>query len=401
MEKFCVYCGQTKPISEFSDEHVLPEALGGNLYQNPFLLKDVCERCNNICGLFVDGPFIKSWFTHNGMAQGALYSGRIGQAVLPLNYIGKLDEVTDGDRICDCWLGPNGDSIYHFHEPYPPEDHIGFSVGPSASSYNTKLDDGFVFTFLVSNNPDWYLPVLAAVFSQFRKRKGSKTELYLGNGATPRGGIFSDIPPNRNALHARLVSLNGKQRGSLVSIDIHQGERFLAKLALGFGALFLNPTFRTSAAAQCLRSYLRERDWQKRALIPLKQSGFINPIPDKITGLQNDLEELADEVKKFPEWPGGHSFLLLPCEGTLMLYSRIFKMQSACIQVSDEASHWENLIDYEGLLFLINPGIRECLGPLKLSEFFMFKLHPSAPKVSKLADFANRSQPIPLPPVHI
>jgi hypothetical protein len=82
--------------------------------------------------------------------------------VLPLNYIRKLDDITDGNRIYDFWLGPNGDSIYHFHEPYPQEDHIGFSVGPSAYSYNMKLDDGFVFTFLVSNNPNWYLPVLAA-----------------------------------------------------------------------------------------------------------------------------------------------------------------------------------------------------------------------------------------------
>lgn len=358
MEKFCVYCGRSKPVVEFSDEHVLPAALGGNLHPNPLLLKNVCERCNNLCGLFVDGPFIKSWFTQNGMAQGALYAGRIKEAVLPLKYAGELTGLTDGDRICDHWLGPNDDSIYHFHKPYPKEDYIGFSVGPSASSYNLDVDDGFVFTFLVSNNPEWHLPVLAAVFSQFRERKGSGTELYLGNGMTPRGGLFSDIPPERKALHSRVVSLYGQGRYVKVSIDIHQGERFLAKLALGFGSLFLDSAFQTSSDADLLRSYLRERDWKQRAAIPLKQTGFRTPIPDTITELSGDLEALSEEVRKIPEWPGGHAFLLLPNQGTLMLYARIFKMQSACIQISGTPAHWENKIYPEGSLFLVTPGIR-------------------------------------------
>jgi hypothetical protein len=62
--------------------------------------------------------------------------------------MGEVINLTDGDRTCDLWTGPNGDSIYHFHKPYcPPEAHIGFSVGPSVSSYNMRLDDGFVFYF--------------------------------------------------------------------------------------------------------------------------------------------------------------------------------------------------------------------------------------------------------------
>jgi hypothetical protein len=76
-------------------------------------------------------------------------------------------------------------------------------------------------------------------------------------------------------------------------------------------------------------------------------------------------------------------------------------MQSACIRITDNPSHWENLIDNEGLLLLITPGIQECFGPIKLSTFFKFKLNPSAPDVSSLAAFADRSRPIPLPPVYI
>jgi hypothetical protein len=146
---------------------------------------------------------------------------------------------------------------------------------------------------------------------------------------------------------------------------------------------------------------VREKNWEKRASIPLIQSGFRTPIPEKLVPLPDDLKEIPDDLKKLPEWPAGHVFLLLPCEGTLMLYTRIFQMRDACIQVSEDAFHWANLIGTEGLLFLISPGINECLGPLTLSEFLAYKLYPSAPETTTLADFANRSKPIPLPPVYI
>jgi HNH endonuclease len=91
MKRLCVYCGKDKEEVEFSDEHVLPQAIGGNLpTTNPFLLRDVCERCNNLCGLFVDGPFLKSWITQNDKALHALVGANLGlTTILPLTYIGR------------------------------------------------------------------------------------------------------------------------------------------------------------------------------------------------------------------------------------------------------------------------------------------------------------------------
>jgi hypothetical protein len=60
MTELCPYCGKTKPTEEFTDEHVVPAAVGGNLMPtNPFLLR-ACRRCNTACGRHVDGPFIRS-----------------------------------------------------------------------------------------------------------------------------------------------------------------------------------------------------------------------------------------------------------------------------------------------------------------------------------------------------
>src|SRR5262245_58765229 len=54
----CIYCGRLKPRSEFSLEHIWPDKAGGNLLPAAiFHTEKVCERCNNISGLYIDGPF--------------------------------------------------------------------------------------------------------------------------------------------------------------------------------------------------------------------------------------------------------------------------------------------------------------------------------------------------------
>lgn len=117
----CLYCNIEKPIEEFSDEHVITQAIGGNIEPiDPFKLTEICQRCNRLCGLFVDGPFIRSWFTQSSRTSfvfKALKPG--GSATLPLTYNGVLDDLACESRICELWIGSTGDTVYHFHEPYP------------------------------------------------------------------------------------------------------------------------------------------------------------------------------------------------------------------------------------------------------------------------------------------
>ena|ERR1700730_6272593 len=60
--KKCIYCGRDKPLVDFSDEHIWPDALGGDFLEPFWRTEDVCGRCNNLSGVFVDGAFIKSVF---------------------------------------------------------------------------------------------------------------------------------------------------------------------------------------------------------------------------------------------------------------------------------------------------------------------------------------------------
>jgi hypothetical protein len=106
--------------------------------------------------------------------------------------------------------------------------------------------------------------------------------------------------------------MHGKEHDAVFKIDVHQGERFLAKVALGLGSLILNDPFRTSRSANLLRDYLWQKDWQKREQMGLYRSGFIGG--DR---------RLTDFLK----WPGGHVLTFLKRGHMLLLNAHFFEMQ--------------------------------------------------------------------------
>jgi len=76
-----------------------------------------------------------------------------------------MDNLEHGSRICEFWLGPTGDRIYHFHEPYPREPDSPIIVGLPPHLPKEEQDAGFVFLFLKSNNPTWW-PVIFNIGNQ-------------------------------------------------------------------------------------------------------------------------------------------------------------------------------------------------------------------------------------------
>lgn len=185
----CVYCNRDMP--NMAREHVIPQGIGGNLRPtNPFVLDEVCSRCNSVAGTYIDGPFIRSWFTQNHRADNAKRYVRLEtNPVFPLTYMGVLNGFAQDTRICEFWLGPTGDTIYHFHEPYPEEPDVGPMVGPPTFARPDDVDPGFVFLFVRASNPVWHQTICMSVIDHFR---GSA--LYLGNGAPVEP--FLPIPPH-------------------------------------------------------------------------------------------------------------------------------------------------------------------------------------------------------------
>lgn len=323
-------------------EHVLPRALGGNLTPvNPFIIT-VCKRCNNYCGTFVDGPFIENWFTTSDRAQmGRMFVDLSMNPALPLMHFGVLQNVTSGDGgICDFWSGPTGDRVYHFHFAH------------TATTRWDQRDPGFVFLFVVASNPKWHRTILESTVAQF-----PKATFYLGNGPRPEFRRFEEVPEDRLALRDMLKGLPAEHNVTL-TIDVTAGDRFLAKLALGFGALFLAPQFLSSRDAEVLRKFLWTADAQARELIPLRGLSFMaNRKPPVDLGIE-----------------GAHVFTLVPRSRGLALDVNVYKRWGG-MQVTADPSHWDGHIpNGSGLVFVVVPGLRRSVGPVPLEEYIAWKL---------------------------
>lgn len=355
----CLYCDRDKPEKEFSQEHILPQAIGGNLLNNPLSIRNVCNRCNNLSGLFIDGPFIKSWFINNSRADAAKrFCHLTPQTILPLTYFGECDELKYHDKICETWLGPTGDMIYHFHVPYPTDLDVPPLVGIPPTAYKKDIDYGFIFFFVRSNNPEWQPAIINSILSEF-----DKSIIYFGNGIAPNIPQISTIPDDLIILQQRLKEMSGKTHSNSFKVGINFEARFLCKLALAMGSLVLNESFQKSPSADLLRKAMWEKNPNQRNQLPIRGSGLLG---DKST------MSSLDSVFK---WPGGHSIALMKLNNAVALYSNFYEANSSVIQITNEPAHWEGKIQH-GIIYVISPSLQKAVGPISLPEFIASRTVP-------------------------
>ena len=354
----CLYRNWSKCNDEFSQEHVLPQSIGGNIkLSNPFVLSNVCANCNSLAGLYVDGPYIRTWFTQSDKSRFALkYLDIESKSIVPLRFIGVLSDYKYKDKICEVWGGPTGDTIFHFHTPYPSEPNKPSYIGVPPLLRKEIIDYGFTFLFVRSNNPLWY-PV---IFNSFAYHFNNSVN-YLGNGLTPNGGGFKDIPSNLEKLKNELKD---KLRRELVvgfSFDHGFDTRFLAKSALGFGALLLKKEFENGDFANRLRQLMWEKDYEKRAQIPVKGSGFLTK--ERV---------LEPEKSKVFLWPGGHFISVIKHDNEIYLHMILYEERTATIQISNEP----DLLDCNndsGYYYVVVPSLQRAVGPKKLNTYYEHK----------------------------
>lgn len=375
----CVYCGRDKLSGELSKEHVIPQSITGRLDPCPFVIRNVCERCNNLCGMFVDEPFTKSYLVNNLRARCLeKYVDLTSDPVLPLVYYGVLKQMTFRERLCEVWSGPTGDSIYHFHLPYPNTRDLPPIAG-EPSCIRKEVDHGFAFLFFRSNNPRWHPTILESYRTHFRR-----TTKYVANAEfTGAASPFPDIPPDLVHL---TTQLRGLQKHEInLSIDPNYGARFLAKLALGLGSLLLSDEFVASEDANLLRRFLWARCAEDRYQIPMRGCGFLSA-SEKLAHLQPVMS-----------WPGGHVVCVLCAADMLVLFVSFYESQMAEVLISSNPSHWKGQIQDEGIVFVVMPGLGKSVGPIDMAEYISHSTESdySNPLLSALEREMDQCPPLP------
>jgi hypothetical protein len=160
--KTCLYCGLEKSNDAFSDEHIWPDALGGDHLPLLWRTDEVCVNCNSMSGVFVDGSFTKSWVGAAERATGAgeyLSPNQPSAGVLLLDYIGPLPDVpTRQGEIAEYWCGPCGANIIHIRPDDSDEHWKSYAGGdPRAALVQPLGEVGKIVTA--------FLP---GVFAQFQ-----------------------------------------------------------------------------------------------------------------------------------------------------------------------------------------------------------------------------------------
>ena len=230
---FCVYCGETDV--EGSLEHLWPQGLGGAQAPELFRTRDVCRKCNNKCGLFVDAPFIKSWVLKGASAFESLWYADLSpdsRAVLPPIYWGVLaDDLALGAGLsCEVWLSACRGVIFHVHSNLTDE----YAACSGGNPIGQKRNPGVAYFFNKASDMRWVALGLRSFRRYFLRQKRVLPNLVLNSEEQHR--TFGLKPSESDdAFALELIARYGETLSMPVSISMQFGadQRFLcAKLNL-------------------------------------------------------------------------------------------------------------------------------------------------------------------------
>jgi len=388
--KVCIYCGCEKPDEEFSDEHIWPDALGGDfLPRDVWRTDDVCQKCNSISGVFVDGAFIRSWI---GQAERSSDSheylvGRGKPAAIPLHYLGPIKDVPlPAGHVADFWAGPCGANIVHIRPDDGDEQWTTYAGGDPRGK---KSKAGRAYMALTSEDEFWIAVSLLSFHRHF-----DRAERFVVNMGIPANWPFKE-PDRFDAVQAEDMkvvdavtgaSRTGKQIHLQPVISVDVGNRMLAKLGLAVGYKLLGAAFLETEHGKNLRAGMREAKFEKRQDIAVRGSGLFG---------QAGLEAAKDVLA----WPGGWVLLVSVVQGKLFLGVVVPSGKSMTVLISDEAALVATVDPTykDGAIWITVPAAGEAVGPILLPEYLAHQTGMSAlPALTTLA--SKRGDRKKLPP---
>ena len=385
----CFYCGKDKPRAEFSDEHIWPDALGGNHLSQFWRTDDVCASCNSMSGIFVDGGFICGWAgsAERGMdVRQYLSLTEPLKTVLPLNYFGRLThDAIQPDEAAEWWEGPCGATVVHFRPTETEEIWTSYLGGDPRAK---KRRAGRAYIALASQTEYWIISALEAFKKHFER-----AQRYIVNTDVPvKWKSFSEVDRNDPMQAADLqvidMILAAGKAGDLVraqlQLRIDTDHRFLCKLGLAIGCKLFGSDFGNHAQGAQLRKAFRDPDPVRRKQIPIRGSGYFGGPKESPLAILG--------------WPAAWVLIVKRNGDALGLTIVSPSGKLMAIQITEDPSLFAALgQEYvDGLVWVTVPPLGKAAGPILMPDYAAHLigeiLHP---ELSALA--APRIDPATLP----
>lgn len=358
----CYYCGLCKVKSEFSDEHIWPDALGGDFLAQFWRTTEVCAKCNSMSGVFVDGAFIRGWAGSAERGHDArLYLSPKAplSSILPLSYLGKLkDPNINTDEVADWWAGPCGATIVHFR-PKESEEIWSTFVGGDPRAKKTKA--GRAYIAFASANEYWIIAALNSFKQHFKRAR----RFVVNMTVPPEWAAFKEVDRNDPNQCSDLKVIDAitdaakasESIGARQQIQIDADHRFLCKLGLAIGCKIFGTNFGGHEHGDQLRRAFREANPDRRKKIPIRGSSYFDNTK------QNPLAFFA--------WPAGWVLMVQTLSGTLSLTVVAPSGKSMVLAITDDPKLIGQLsAEYaDGMVWVTVPPLAKAVGPLPIPEY--------------------------------
>lgn len=360
----CIYCEEQKPKAQFSNEHIWPLALGGDSLPDFWQTSEVCGRCNNLSGLFVDGAFVKSWIGSAERSTDAFYAESTppSKLVLPLSYLGKVENVPiEEGLVAEFWTVACGSHIVHIRSDDKEELWDSYAGGDPRLT-NRRNKAGNVYVVLTSKEPFWIITTLASVKSHFKKTNRFVVNMDIPQDWTAFSAIDlnDDIQARDMVTVGAIIDAGAKQcpLKSQIAMRADVGSRLLAKLGLAVGYQLLGKPFLETEYSKILRTAFREADYAKQKKSLVRGSGYLG----------QSLGKCVEQTLRFP----GAWILLIWSVGEsigLHIITPLGKTMSVLVCDDPVLLTKLNKMYDDGVVWLALPALEIAVGPLALPSY--------------------------------
>lgn len=337
----CLYCGYPKPQHESTLEHAIPQSLGGAHAPDRFKTRNVCVKCNNDLGAYVDASFAKSWFIINSLASAAmkLYDGS-SQVPIPLACMGLLEVPglhVPVDHVVESWIGPSGEHLIWIR----PEDEALYWY--SGGNPRQRREPSTAYWFPTSADPQRWRIGYESFIAAFKNRKNARKvigvpcEGFPGNGYPP--GF--DIPNEMDITNIAVIRANTSGFRGQVPFNAKFDLRFLSKLGLGVGYSLFGSAFLLTQHAADFRKGCWPRRHDEIAVRGASMFGVATPELDAVLN-----------------YPGAVVLSVMIVDGHYGLVLSVDQGRSATISLAPGSLKCTAMDPQEGYCLLLFPSMR-------------------------------------------
>lgn len=358
----CMYCQTEIADTELTEEHVIPQFLGGDYAPPEFKTEAACKTCNSNLGQFVDAGFGKSFFVAAQLQSSAFAlndpNGITGvQPICLGNSLLSPPSMKPGE-VCETWLGPLGEPIYWIR---PHDDNLFWYMGGNPRTTKaTQTRAYFFWSDRTASDPRTTLLTFNEAFKKRKKVKKILCGTLEGMSLETIGFAEPDELDRERIDYFKAAFTQSPTSHQLLPTHTDCHRRFMAKLAIGISWVLLGEASLQTEYGQTLY----------RALWPKSEADTPNfRVSDRFAGEEDEnLKQITGEKNAVTimVWKTGNIIALSLNLGCRYVWKAILSFSADAIEVERLA-----LLD-GGKVFVLYESLKTCI-TLNFADYLRHK----------------------------